>query len=162
MTPEDGKEWCRAAVADRRIIEIEVEGADGVRRRSFARPDVMDLVVPEPVGRVRLLSPFDPALRDRKRAERLFGFHYRIEIFVPEPLRKSGYYVCPVLEGTTMIGRIDVKAERAASTLAVRAFWPEAGVGFGSGRRARLLAELDRVARFAGCEQVEVAAGWVM
>ena len=166
LTPEDGRDWCKAALADGRIIEIEVEAADGTLRRSYARPDVMDITVPEPPGRVRLLSPFDPALRDRNRAQRLFGFHYRIEIFVPEPQRKYGYYVFPVLEGTTVIGRIDVKAERARvgsnpPYLSVRAFWPEVGVAFGKGRQARLLAELERVARLAGCERVDLAVGWV-
>ena len=166
LTPEDGRDWCKAALADGRIIEIEVEAADGTLRRSYARPDVMDITVPDPPGRVRLLSPFDPALRDRNRAQRLFGFHYRIEIFVPEPQRKYGYYVFPVLEGTTVIGRIDVKAERARvgsnpPYLSVRAFWPEVGVAFGKGRQARLLAELERVARLAGCERVDLAVGWV-
>ncbi len=166
LTPEDGRDWCKAALADGRIIEIEVEAADGTLRRSYARPDVMDITVPDPPGRVRLLSPFDPALRDRNRAQRLFGFHYRIEIFVPEPQRKYGYYVFPVLEGTTVIGRIDVKAERARvgsnpPYLSVRAFWPEVGVAFGKGRQARLLAELERVARLAGCERVDLAEGWV-
>ena len=166
ITPEDGKDWCKAALADGRIIEIDVEGADGSRRRCFALPDVMDETPPAPGPRVRILSPFDPALRDRNRAERLFGFHYRIEIFVPEALRKYGYYVFPVLEGATVIGRIDVKAERAKvgsnpPYLSVRAYWPEPGVAFGKARQGRLLAELGRVARFAGCERVEMAEGWV-
>lgn len=161
VTPDEAKLWCAAALAEGRVILIDVEGADGTLRRSFARPDVLDEPVPDVLNRVRLLSPFDPALRDRKRAERLFGFHYRIEIFVPEPLRKYGYYVFPVLEGATLIGRIDVKAQRPEGVLAVRAFWPEAGVVIGQRRVARLLAELDRVAGFAGCERVEMAEGWV-
>ena len=80
-------------------------------------------------GRLRVLSPFDPALRDRARAEFLFGFRYRIEVFVPEPKRVFGYYVFPLLEGDRLVGRIDVK--RAGAVLAVRAVWPEAGVVFG-------------------------------
>ena len=161
ITPDEGKVWARAALAGRRIIAVDVEGADGTLRRSYAWPGLLDEPVPEVSNRVRLLSPFDPALRDRKRAERLFGFHYRIEIFVPEPQRKYGYYVFPVLEGETVIGRIDVKAVRLHGVLAVRAFWPEAGVVMGQRRTARLLAELDRVAGFAGCERVEVGEGWV-
>ena len=166
VTPEEAKAWCAAALAGGRVTLIDVEGADGALRRCYVRPDLMDIVVPSPVNRVRLLSPFDPALRDRNRAERLFGFHYRIEIFVPEALRKYGYYVFPVLEGTTLIGRIDVRAERSGvgsnpPYLSVKAFWPEPGVGFGKGRQGRLLTELDRVARFAGCERVQVAEGWV-
>jgi uncharacterized protein YcaQ len=108
---------------------------------------------------VRVLSPFDPALRDRKRAERLFGFYYRIEIFVPAAKRQYGYYVFPVLEGDRIIGRIDVK--RDGDVLAVAAFWPEAGVAFGAGRQARLMAELDRLARFGGCGTVALAEDWI-
>ena len=165
-TPDEAKVWCKAALADGRITLVDLECADGSLRRSFAWPGLMDEPVPDVSNRVRILSPFDPALRDRNRAERLFGFHYRIEIFVPEPLRRYGYYVFPVLEGDQMIGRIDVKAERskggAAGVLAVRAFWPEPRAPFGKGRQARLLAELGRVARFAGCDQVEFAQGWVV
>ena len=71
------------------------------RRRGYARPDVLTQAAcaPEPTTRLRILSPFDPALRDRDRAEFLFGFYYRIEVFVPEPKRQYGYYVFPVLEG---------------------------------------------------------------
>ena len=80
---------------------------------------------------------------------------------MPEPKRKYGYYVFPVLEGDRLIGRIDVKAFRDAVTLRVKAFWPEAGVRLGAGRMQRLEAELDRLARFAGCERVEFLDGWL-
>ena len=106
-----------------------------------------------------MLSPFDPALRDRKRAERLFGFFYRIEIYVPAPKRRWGYYVFPLLEGDRLVGRIDMK--RRAGRLEVSALWPEAGVAFGKGRLARLEAELTRVARFSGCEDVAFLDGWL-
>jgi uncharacterized protein YcaQ len=108
-----------------------------------------------------VLSPFDPALRDRARAERLFGFHYRIEVFVPEARRRYGYYVFPLLEGARLVGRIDIKARRDSGVLQVRALWPEAGVRFGPVRLAKLEAELDRMARFAGCERVGFDDGWL-
>ena len=161
VTPTEARDWCAAAMGRGELIEVDVEGADGARRRSFARPDILAEDPPEPTGRLRILSPFDPALRDRKRAERLFGFSYRIEVFVPEPQRIYGYYVFPVLEGDRLVGRIDAKADRQAATLAVRAFWPECGVAMGAGRRRRLEAELDRLARFSGCDRVEFAAGWL-
>ena len=126
----------------------------------FIFPEILDEVAPEPTPRLRILSPFDPALRDRERAEFLFGFFYRIEVFVPEPKRVWGYYVFPVLEGERLVGRIDVKAFRDAGSLRVKAFWPEAGVKLTKGRRAKLEAELDRLARFAGCERVEFLDGW--
>ena len=158
LAPAETKAWCAAALADGRIIAIDVAGVDGKLRRSFAWPDIMDTAVIPPVPRVRILSPFDPALRDRKRAERLFGFSYRIEIFVPAAQRRYGYYVFPVMEGARMIGRIDMKRE--SGVLAVRAFWPEAGVRMGAGRVAALRKELERAALFGGCNDVTFAADW--
>ena len=102
---------------------------------------------------------FDPALRDRARAERLFGFHFRIEIFVPEARRTYGYYVFPVLQGDRVIGRLD--ARRTGTALVVRAFWPEAGVRMGKGRTSALTSELERVRALAGVETVEFCNGWL-
>ena len=163
VTPQEARDWCKAELAAGRITEIAVEGADGSRRHSLARPDVAARAAdaPAPPGRLRVLSPFDPALRDRARAERLFGFHYRIEVFVPEAQRRYGYYVFPLLEGAGLVGRIDMKARRDAGVLQVRALWPETGVRFGAGRLARLEAELDRMARFAGCDRVGFDDGWL-
>ena len=158
--PEAARDWCRAALARGEIIEVEVEGATGLRRKSFVFHDILTAPPPEPPLRLRILSPFDPALRDRKRAEFLFGFFYRIEVFVPEPKRVYGYYVFPLLEGDRLVGRIDVKAFREAGSLRVKAFWPEAGVRLTKARRAKLEAELDRLARFAGCARVEFLDGW--
>ena len=163
ITPSEARDWATRALTHGDVIEVEVEGALGQRKRSLARPDVAAVAArsPEPTSRLRILSPFDPALRDRDRADFLFGFHYRIEVFVPEPKRKYGYYVFPILEGDRLIGRIDAKAFRDASTLRIRALWPEAGVKFGSGRMQRLEAELDRLARFASCERVAFLDGWL-
>ena len=135
--------------------------ADGSVRRAVAWPDAVEAAasLPEPGPRLRVLSPFDPALRDRKRAERLFGFHYRIEIFVPEAQRRHGYYVFPVLEGTRLAGRIDMAVGRGRTCLKVRAFWPEPGVRMGSGRRQRLVDEIERVAVLAECGECGVRTG---
>ena len=160
IEPEAAKGWCRAALARGEIVEVEVEGAAGDRRKSFAFHDILADTPPDPSPRLRILSPFDPALRDRKRAEFLFGFFYRIEVFVPEPKRTYGYYVFPVLEGDRLVGRIDVKAFRDEGALRVKAFWPEAGVRLTKSRLAKLEAELDRLAGFAGCERVEFLNGW--
>lgn len=160
-TPQEARAWCAAALAAGRIIEVEIELADGSRRASLAAPDLPDRIaaLPEPSPRIRLLSPFDPALRDRARAERLFGFRYRIEIFVPAPRRQYGYYVFPVLQGDRLIGRLD--ARREGNTLAVRAFWPEAGVRMGKARLAGLAAELARIAPLAGTGEITHAEGWL-
>ncbi|WP_319825346.1 winged helix-turn-helix domain-containing protein [Thalassovita sp.] len=159
----EAREWADKALRQGTVGLIEVEGADGKRRRCLARPDVMAVAdaAAEPTGRIRVLSPFDPALRDRSRAERLFGFSYRIEIFVPAAKRSYGYYVFPLLEGDRLIGRIDMKADRKAGALNVTALWPETGVRFGKVRLARLESELQRVARFAGCGVVNLASDWL-
>ena len=110
---------------------------------------------------MRALSPFDPALRDRNRAERLFGFRYRIEIFVPEAKRSYGYYVFPLLEGDRIVGRIDMKAHRDQDVLRVTALWPEPGIRWSAARTGRLEAELTRLARLAGVARVAFADDWL-
>jgi hypothetical protein len=159
---DEARAWAKAALASGEVIEVLVQGATGAQKRVLARPDVLQTAAdaPEPSGRLRILSPFDPALRDRARAEFLFGFHYRIEVFVPEPQRKYGYYVFPILEADRLIGRIDVKAFKADSILRIKAFWPEAGVRLTKARLASLQAELSRLARFTGCDKVEFLPDW--
>lgn len=163
ITPEEAKRWASAALQRGAIIPIDIEGADGKPKRRLARPDILQAAAdaPEPPGRLRILSPFDPALRDRDRAEFLFGFRYRIEVFVPEAQRQYGYYVFPVLEGARLIGRIDTKAFRDEATLRVRALWPETGVTMGSIRRQKLQAELERLAQFAQCVRVDFTENWL-
>lgn len=164
VTPDQAKAWVAAGIASGALQDIAVENADGSHRRHVARPGIVAqaMALPDPSARLRILSPFDPALRDRARAERLFGFHYRIEVFVPEAKRRYGYYVFPILEGTRLLGRIDMKAHRDDSVLRVRTLWPETGISFGKIRLERLKAELERMAAFAGCERVEYAAGWLV
>ncbi len=162
ITPQEAKDWCARHLASREIGEIAVQGHDGTSRTAFAFPGLRDTAaaLPDPGARVRILSPFDPALRDRKRAMRLFGFHYRIEIFVPAAQRTYGYYVFPVLQGDRLIGRIDARADRATGCLHVTRFWPEDGVRMGAGRRARIVAELTRLRGLANCETVTFGPGW--
>ena len=100
-------------------------------------------------------------LRNRDRTERLFGFRYRIEVFVPEARRKYGYCVFPVLEGDRLIGRLDARARRAEGTLHVAAFWPERGGTVPKQRLNRLDADLVRLARLSGCDRVVYATGWL-
>jgi uncharacterized protein len=161
VTRDEAKAWCAEALAAGRILEVDVEMADGSRRRSFTTEAALDHAssLPDPTARVRLLSPFDPGLRDRGRAERLFGFHYRIEIFVPAAKRRYGYYVFPIMQGDRLLGRVD--ARRSSATLHVSAFWPEARTIMGAGRRAALEAELTRLARLAGVDEVRYSQGWL-
>ena len=164
VTPIEAKAWCISETEQGRLIELDLELADNARpRRVLMRPDVLGTLdaLQEPSNKVRILSPFDPMLRDRKRTERLFGFHYRIEIFVPAEKRKFGYYVFPVLEGDRLIGRIDMKCNRADQQLHVAAFWSEPGISPGTTRRKKLEAELHRVARFTDCRNIQFAEDWL-
>jgi len=161
VSPTEAGEWCARNLAEKRLIEVNVELKEGNERRSFAAPGILDRNLLEPSGRIRILSPFDPCLRDRKRAERLFGFRYRIEVFVPEARREYGYYVFPVMEGSRMIGRSDIRCDRERQTLHMRAFWPEANVGMGRTRLGRLRAALERVGEFVGARDIEYAPDWL-
>ncbi|MHC2216762.1 winged helix-turn-helix domain-containing protein [Rhizobium leguminosarum] len=161
VSPDEAKAWVSAHRDE--LIEVLIEPALGGKARpSWAFTDFLSTLdtYPGAPPRVRVLSPFDPMIRDRNRTERLFGFFYRIEIFVPEPKREYGYYVFPLLEGDRLIGRIDMKADRKKSTLDVKRLWLEPGVKPSAGRLERLEAELDRVARFAGVEKVVLFEGW--
>ena len=158
---DEVRSWC-AACDTGELVEVAVEGArSGEDRHLFARPDTWEQAerAPEPPAGVRVLSPFDPLLRDRKRAEWLFGFRYRIEIYVPEEKRKYGYYVFPLLEGDRLVGRIDMR--RREGRLSVRALWPERDVRLGKGRLERIGRELDRIARFCGCDGPVFEKGWI-
>jgi uncharacterized protein YcaQ len=161
LTPHEAQAWAHDALACGDVQEVRVEGADGKLRRSLARPGTLEEAasLPEPGDRLRLLSPFDPALRDRARAERLFGFRYRIEIFVPAPQRVFAYYVFPLLEGLRPVARTEVVAQNG--TLTLRALWPEPGLRWTKGRTDRLLAELDRLSRLTGSDRVELQDGWL-
>ncbi|WP_445619101.1 winged helix-turn-helix domain-containing protein [Kushneria sp. Sum13] len=102
-----------------------------------------------------LLSPFDPLMWDRERAARVFGFHYRIEIYTPSHLRQYGYYVLPFMLAGQMVARVDLKAERTQGVLQVMAAHPESDVTIETLAPA-LFEELARLARFLGLSRVEM------
>ena len=161
ISPEEAKQWVSANLARLEPVEITPVG-DGKPRGSFAFAGFAERLaaLPEPPQRVRVLSPFDPLIRDRNRCERLFGFRYRIEIFVPEAKREYGYYVFPLIEGDSLIGRIDMKADRKAGALEVKRLWLEPGIRPSKGRLEKLDAELTRLATFTGVEKVAYLDGW--
>jgi len=104
------------------IVRLSVEGWRGV---GYALPGALNGPLGVPTHPPVFLSPFDNLIWERERAERLFGFSYRIEIYVPAPQRRYGYYVLPLLTGGALTGRADLKLDRAAGVLRVRAIYLE-------------------------------------
>ena len=152
----DARAWCQRRVGES-LREVLVESADGsAPRQAYARHDIetqlRELSAPTP--KVRFLSPFDPVLRDRQRALRLFNFDYRFEAFVPAAQRQYGYYVLPMLERDRFIGRIDLKCDRQAGTLLVNGVWFEPGVRRSKTRQARIDQELQRYQTFVGADAI--------
>lgn len=101
-----------------------------------------------------IINPFDPAIRDRQRLEKIFDFKYKIEIFVPKEKRVWGYYVYPLLQGNTFIGRIELKADRKAKQLNILNFWLEDVVVWDDKQQEKLDVELASFALLVGIERV--------
>ena len=151
------RSWCEEALAEGRITAVVVEAADGSKpRTAFAARDWEKRLekLPAPPERTRLLSPFDPVLRDRARARRLFNFDYRFEAFVPEPQRRYGYYVLPILEGDRLVGRLDPKFERREGLLNVRQVYWEPGVRPTARRLKGLERAAEKLAQLIGARRV--------
>lgn len=161
VTPQEARDWVSDGLARRLLCEAIVTDVSGNGRKVILRPQTLGVDVPSPVSRLRVLSPFDPAIRNRQRTERLFGFHYRIEIFTPAPKRQYGYYVFPLLEGDRFVGRVDMKAERDSGTMHIAKLWPEAGVRWGKNRLRLFEDELERLAVFCGLDRIEFSENWL-
>lgn len=152
---EDVERW--VVKNRRRLIEVRIAAADGSHSHALALPELEGLrdTAAAPPAIMRALSPFDPAIRDRKRLKRLFGFDYTIEIFVPEAKRKFGYYVYPLLDGDRMVGRVDAKADRPANALNVARIWHEAGVKPDAAFKTRQKTALAALARIGHVKTVK-------
>jgi len=150
MSPKDASPRIRELVEEGTLQEIRVEGWDepGLLSRGA--------IIPRKIMASTLLSPFDPLVWFRPRAERLFGFHYRIEIYVPAEKRKWGYYVLPFLLDDRIVARVDLKADRKEGRLLVVATHKEADID--SERTGRkLAAELLKLADWLDLESVHVS-----
>jgi uncharacterized protein YcaQ len=163
VSSAEAQAWCKRNL-DHGVRQITVECADGgPPRPMFGRGDLSELMqnIPSPPAGMRFLSPFDPLIRDRLRTRRIFNFDYRIEVFVPAPQRRYGYYVFPVLQGDRFIGRIDMKHRRQEGSLLVTGLWLEPGQRLTSGRQRDLGKALERLRQFIGADAVVFENGYL-
>ena len=109
-------------LADGEIVEVDV---DGWLAPAFSTPAALEGPLDVPEHPPTLLAPFDNLMWERNRVERIFGFRYRVEIYVPEPKRQYGYFVLPLLVRGGLRGRLDLKLDRQAKVLRVRRLWLE-------------------------------------
>ena len=130
------------------VIEDKVHRSLGVklvRGKLIAHPDAED--GPVAASRTTFLSPFDRLIHDRNRAEALWGFYYRLEMYVPKAKREYGYYVLPILRGDRVLGRIEPVHDRKAGTLTVLGTWWE-------GKPVNVRPTLQSLARWLGARLV--------
>jgi uncharacterized protein YcaQ len=159
-TETDLRDYFRLGVADTkaRIAEL-VQAGDLLTAdvEGWGRPAYLDPAARRPrrVDARALLAPFDPLIWERDRTQRIFDFHYRIEIYTPLTKRKHGYYVLPFLLGDQLVARLDLKADRAGSRLVVHAMHLETGLN--APRVAGpLREELRLMADWLGLERVSL------
>jgi uncharacterized protein YcaQ len=158
-TLSDLADYYRLKTADARpALERLVD--EGVVRRitvpGWRKPAFLhrEARIPRRIEATALLSPFDPVVWERERALRMFGFHYRIEIYTPAPKRRYGYYTLPVLVDEALVGRIDLKNDRKRGVLRVQSAWREEGVA--DAVAERIVPVLRELAAWQGLGELEV------
>ncbi|MEL4317756.1 crosslink repair DNA glycosylase YcaQ family protein [Leifsonia sp. YIM 134122] len=162
-TEKDLADYYRLKRVDTRaaIAELEEAGTllpvavDGWRSPAWLHRDAR---LPRRIEAAALLSPFDPVVWERARTERMFDFHYRIEIYTPAEKRVFGYYSLPILVDDALVGRIDLKNDRQAKVLRVQSAWLEEGVPATSVPEiaARVAAVLHEITAWQGLDEITV------
>ncbi|WP_318255447.1 winged helix-turn-helix domain-containing protein [Agrococcus baldri] len=162
-TLDDLADYYRLKVADARTAIADLTDAgelEQVEVAGWGRPAYLSAGtrLPRRIRSTALLSPFDPLVWFRPRAERIFGFEYRISIYTPAAQRQHGYYVLPVLIDDELVGRIDLKSDRRAGVLRVQHATVEPEHAERAGELAhRLAPALAEAAAWQGLNRIEVA-----
>jgi uncharacterized protein YcaQ len=144
----DAKPALAALVEEGVVHEVTVQGWT---KRAYLHREAR---IPRRIETTALLSPFDPVVWERERALRMFGFHYRIEIYTPAPKRVYGYYTLPVLVDEALVGRVDLKNDRQRGVLRVQSAWREEGVT--DAVAERIVRALRELAAWQGLGELEV------
>jgi len=142
-------------VEEGQLTKVRVTGWERAGRplAGYLHPEAR---IPRRMDTAALLSPFDPVVWERDRGERMFGFHYRIEIYTPEHKRIFGYYTLPVLVDDAIVARIDLKSDRQHGVLRVQSAWNESGAATGhEGRIAQLIRDAADWQGLGGIEVID-------
>lgn len=150
LSPADIKGRIEELVEAGELLPVSV---DGWSKTAYLHKNVR---LPRRIEARALLAPFDPVVFERSRTERLFDFHYRIEIYTPAEKRRYGYYVLPFLLGDSIVGRVDLRADRPAGVLRVHAAYAEPGAP--PQTAAELFEELKQMQGWLGLERIAVTA----
>ncbi|MER8863560.1 winged helix-turn-helix domain-containing protein [Mesorhizobium sp. M0751] len=150
LSPADIKGRIEELVEAGELLPVSVESWS---KAAYLHKDAR---LPRRIEARALLAPFDPVVFERSRTERLFDFHYRIEIYTPAEKRQYGYYVLPFLLGDSIVGRVDLRADRPAGVLRVHAAYAEPGAP--PQTAAELFEELKQMQAWLGLERIEVTA----
>jgi len=141
--------------AEQKVVRVEVETLG----EAFVHADLLPELAQAEAGRLHathsaVLSPFDPVVWDRRRAEQLFNFTYRLECYTPAPKRQYGYFVLPLLHCGQLVGRMDAKMHRKTGVLEIIALWLEPGRKPGRRLESGLTTAIEDFARWQGARQV--------
>ena len=154
LSIKEVNEWIKNNMDN--LLEIEWENHEGKYIKSFASLDIKERLenLKSSKNKVQIINPFDPSIRDRIRLKNIFGFDYKIEIFVPKEKRVWGYYVYPILQGDSFVARIEIQANRKINEMSVLNFWIEEGVLWNDKEKEKLDVELKSFASLVGIDNV--------